>query len=41
MNTYNLCVEEFKDFLRDAGLDSIDIHKDNPTLLYYNDSRSI
>lgn len=33
--------KQFKDFLRDAGLDSIDIHKDNPTLLYYNDSRSI
>ena len=32
--------KQFKDFLRDAGLDSIDIHKDNPTLLYYNDISS-
>lgn len=32
--------KQFNDFLRDAGLDSIDIHKDNPTLLYYNDISS-
>ena len=32
--------KQFKDFLKDIGLDSIDIHKDNPTLLYYNDISS-
>ena len=32
--------KQFKDFLKDVGLDSIDIHKDNPTLLYYNDISS-
>lgn len=40
INNFNN-TKQFNSFLKDVGLDSIDIHKDNPTLLYYNDSRSI
>ena len=29
--------KQFNHLLKDARLDPIDIHKDNPTLLYYND----
>lgn len=31
-------IEEFTNrFLKENSIDPIDIHKDNPTLLYYND----
>lgn len=32
--------KQFNHLLKDARLDPIDIHKDNPTLLYYNDISS-
>lgn len=38
--TYGFNREEFNDRLRQLGVDYVDIHKDNPTLLYY-DSRGI
>lgn len=33
-------VDNFDLLLRDNNLDKIDIHKNNPTLLYYNDTSS-
>ena len=33
-------VNQFNSLLKDSGLDTIDVHKNNPTLLYYNDLSS-
>lgn len=33
-------VNQFNSLLKDKGIDKVDIHKDNPTLLYYNDLSS-
>lgn len=31
---------QFNEEIRNRGLDKVDIHKNNPTLLYYNDLSS-